>query len=575
MKEPKTFKLCLTLAGAVSAGAYTAGVMDYLLETLELWKLAKHQNRKLGIDHPDYDHSIPMHDVEIEVLSGASAGGITATLSLLSLVNPMHRPVNSDNPERSNNLFYDCWVQMADEPGLTTLEKMLQTDDLKPDMTPMSLLNSNAIEILADKALRRPKTINYPEYISEDLDLILTTTNLRGLNFKVDFDDLNHTGASHIITSHGGFFRYKMANTTFSRGIPEKKNALYYVLDLNSDQDLEYLRDATLSTAAFPIVLRSREVSISATYIERYPNYLFGKKKGITPILPQHEKNYTFNSIDGGLINNEPYGIGLKVLKQKNPGLSNSDNYAVIMVDPFPNQDHEDIMPETENTIWNVAAGMFKALRNQVMFNQDGIMDALSLSDRTKFLIAPSKKINTGSKNIYSDHPLASAPLSGFAGFMEQKFRNHDFELGRKNCQDFLRYHFTIKIENCEKRLGSIPVTMAIDRFEVSSPARDPDGSKYFPIIPDLKLEKAFSARSKAEFGKDASLPYPESQKINMHIIQKRLQKPVRKRISALVGSIGKNIWLTAAFRLVYLKRSSVKLFTMLQHELKRAGLLE
>src|SRR5690606_16577979 len=97
--ENKKFKLCLTMAGAVSAGAYTGGVLDYLLETLDLWEKAKNKNREMGENHPDYDQSIPMHDVEIDVISGASAGGITGTLSLLSVLDVHHRFVNESNPK--------------------------------------------------------------------------------------------------------------------------------------------------------------------------------------------------------------------------------------------------------------------------------------------------------------------------------------------------------------------------------------------------------------------------------------------------------------------------------------------
>lgn len=35
------FKICIAMAGAVSAGAYTAGVMDYLTEALSLWQAKK------------------------------------------------------------------------------------------------------------------------------------------------------------------------------------------------------------------------------------------------------------------------------------------------------------------------------------------------------------------------------------------------------------------------------------------------------------------------------------------------------------------------------------------------------
>ncbi len=41
MREQKTLHLGICMAGAISAGAYTAGVIDYLLESLENWEKAK------------------------------------------------------------------------------------------------------------------------------------------------------------------------------------------------------------------------------------------------------------------------------------------------------------------------------------------------------------------------------------------------------------------------------------------------------------------------------------------------------------------------------------------------------
>ncbi len=77
MSDQKIYSLGLTMAGAVSAGAYSAGVLDYLLETLDNWEKAKAAGEK---DVPnDYK-------VQIEVMSGASAGSIAAGLTTLSLI---------------------------------------------------------------------------------------------------------------------------------------------------------------------------------------------------------------------------------------------------------------------------------------------------------------------------------------------------------------------------------------------------------------------------------------------------------------------------------------------------------
>ena len=41
MTQPKSFELGLVMAGAISAGAYTAGVVDFLLQALEEWEKEK------------------------------------------------------------------------------------------------------------------------------------------------------------------------------------------------------------------------------------------------------------------------------------------------------------------------------------------------------------------------------------------------------------------------------------------------------------------------------------------------------------------------------------------------------
>ncbi len=106
-EKQKTFHLAITMAGAISAGAYTAGVMDYLLEALDNWAEMKQKSNeffdrypflrnaeweefkktdefaelsKSGKNMDDLQkrafryNAIPDHDIQIEIISGASAG---------------------------------------------------------------------------------------------------------------------------------------------------------------------------------------------------------------------------------------------------------------------------------------------------------------------------------------------------------------------------------------------------------------------------------------------------------------------------------------------------------------------
>ena len=59
IQPTQKFQIGLCMAGAVSAGSYTAGVIDYLTEALEEWEKRKGTA------------GIPTHEVEIPVMGGA------------------------------------------------------------------------------------------------------------------------------------------------------------------------------------------------------------------------------------------------------------------------------------------------------------------------------------------------------------------------------------------------------------------------------------------------------------------------------------------------------------------------
>lgn len=100
----KKFEIDLCMAGAVSAGAYTAGVMDYLIEALSEWEKLK------------VNSNIPQHEVCISVMGGASAGGMTALLAASTINNPID-PVQLPEAgklmdEHPENKLYNGWVDL-------------------------------------------------------------------------------------------------------------------------------------------------------------------------------------------------------------------------------------------------------------------------------------------------------------------------------------------------------------------------------------------------------------------------------------------------------------------------------
>jgi len=93
--------------GITMAGAYTAGAIDYLFEALRRWEDEKRNSRG----------PVPPHEIQIDVIGGASAGGITAALTGLACftgldsVNDFEKASKPDYKPR--NLLFDAWVNLG------------------------------------------------------------------------------------------------------------------------------------------------------------------------------------------------------------------------------------------------------------------------------------------------------------------------------------------------------------------------------------------------------------------------------------------------------------------------------
>ncbi len=104
--DKQTFRLGLTMAGAISAGAYTGGVVDFLIQALDEWEKAR------------VDPAVPSHKVTIPVMSGASAGAITSAIAAVALNSQTTPVLDVDKPPpESANRLYDAWVRQSTSPS--------------------------------------------------------------------------------------------------------------------------------------------------------------------------------------------------------------------------------------------------------------------------------------------------------------------------------------------------------------------------------------------------------------------------------------------------------------------------
>ena len=93
--SPKIFHLGITMSGAISAGAYTAGVLDYLIEALDAWEEKKRQGA-----------AVPDHHIGLKVISGASAGSITAAIGVIALCDEEQKPDDYIVPKTNLRYHY-------------------------------------------------------------------------------------------------------------------------------------------------------------------------------------------------------------------------------------------------------------------------------------------------------------------------------------------------------------------------------------------------------------------------------------------------------------------------------------
>lgn len=421
--DPPVFEIGLVLAGAISAGAYTAGVMDFLIEALDAWERAKAAPGYRG----------PRHDVRLKVITGASAGGMTAAISAVALhaeTDPVHDVDAAPAPDR--NRLYDAWVRRID------IAALLGDEDIRQARKLVSALDTSELDRIATEALQVSQRDTPRGWVADPLAIFLTVANLRGVPYGFSLLGGDAT-AAYGMTSHKDHMRFALSNG--GNTIPGARP-----LDPAQVPDVHWsqLVQTALASGAFPIGLRARA-------LER-PREDYRARMSRPPLWPEPPSGattdyYRFLCVDGGLIDNEPLELARRYLARggRNPRDGELAHRAVVMVDPFPNAAALGEDNSAQDGLFAVAQGMFGALVNQARFKQEELELAESKTNYSRFMIAPSRFDASGQR---SELAMASATLGGFGGFLSEDYRKHDFQLGRRNCQRFLQRYFRLPATN-------------------------------------------------------------------------------------------------------------------------------
>jgi len=427
-----SFKLGINMAGAVSAGAYTAGVLDFLTEALDEWYKAK-----------DVGLAVPPHDVTIEVFSGASAGGMCAAIAAcLSQEDFEH--IQDTSLQGTTNKFYEAWVNKID------IRELLKTDDLKSASQIPSLLDSTIIGEIAKYALApgAPKT---RKYVSDQLTLFLTVTNLRGVPYAL-FEDPS-LAPDEYVTYHADRLRFEMVDPGEA---PKGPDALPLPRGKGDDKIWPLLRTTAMATGAFPAFLAPRVLDRA---VGDYTPPLWTSicqcgpaDPPVSPAWPPGTASWTTVNVDGGVTNNSPFTLAHDYLATVDPPSPECQNErdpqctdrAVLTIAPFPGNAtwKSTYAPLKQSTLFAVLPNLFSALIAQSRFFGESLAIVTGGPTFSRFFVAPSDDRNPDKS------ALQCGLLGAFGGFFDRGFRAHDFQLGRRNCQAFLDKHFVLPLNN-------------------------------------------------------------------------------------------------------------------------------
>ncbi len=475
-----TFEVALVLGGTVSAGAYTAGYLDKLIEALDAWYVAKTN-----------DEEVPGHDVKLRVAAGASGGGVCAAILARALAFGFpHISPASPEVEWDRNPFYKTWVQDLDIAGF------VETNDIAAGQPLKSLFNGKAIGQATKAAaafqggplpagwLARP-------YVDNPFRVIVTLANLTGVPYEIDFGHLGRQ-SYRFHADHARFACDIGAGGGVPGGLRPDE---FFVQDGGQAPAVNWLTLASYARAsgAFPLGFPAVGLRRPRTHYDYRVAVVPGDdgQVKVAPLRPDWTGSgvgdeYAFLSVDGGTFNNEPIELArtfLAGVTGRNPRDRAEANRGVMLIDPLPGTGQ--LGPDRFESLVKLGGAVLSSLVSQGRY---ATTDLLLMADPdvfSRYLAIPQRGTISGEK------ALATAGLSAFLGFFEDEYRRHDYMLGRANCRTHLAEELALAETNpifvgrwtdAQKQAfgqeagdGFLPLIPLVGR------ARQPDGAMPWP----------------------------------------------------------------------------------------------
>lgn len=471
-----TFEFALVLGGTVSAGAYTAGAIDFLIEALDEWT----KRRTNG------DPTAPKHKVILKFITGTSGGGVNAAIAARALAYDFPHVVRSTpNPDGdTGNPFYNVWVNRL------RLADFLGTGDIEQKSL-VSLFNGKPIDDGADYICAFANDNPQPKraYLANPLRVILTVTNLRGIPYRTKFSG-GLLGETFV--DHADYCRFAVVYPDGSLADPRPDELVLGFDTVRLPQAIDWPTFSLYAraTAAFPLGFPPRAL---VRPIEHYryrvvvvpsdqptvPDRMVGRLPDWKSLIPASEteapSDYHFLSVDGGATDNEPIELARTALAGvlgRNPRDGELATRAVVLIDPFAGQ--ADPGPSGPEPLQDVVGALVSTLIQQTRYDSQDLLLAADDNVYSRFMITPQRNGKIGGPAIASDG------LGAFIGFACPAFMRHDYLLGRANCQEFLRKTFVLP------EVNNVFKDMWTNDQKTAHGIPDGKGGLFLPLVPLL-----------------------------------------------------------------------------------------
>jgi hypothetical protein len=467
-------RLAITVAGAVSLGDYEAGVMYEILQAIS--------------QHNQDPRTSPDNQIVIDVFTGASAGAMTVTIAAQKLL----YDGTALSGVRSNAL-YTPWVRDISLAALLTMQS--GDDDTK------SILSSQLIEQISQRYITQryqsgiaPARRPHPACANK-VYVGLALSNLNGIDYSIPLQsgdpDFTYT------RFQDEFIRYFSLNDPSQDSLPvweAMRNAAvasgafpfaFAVKKLIRHPE-EYTDPGYSLTApsAFPAtngeyaytdggVFQNEPLGLAKNLVDKIDDHRHVDSRFYLFVAPGGKascKDNTFSAADANFYNTlktlgnaifqqarfhdwitaEDLNIKIRTLNDRAAGLASAlmagtvkaadlnPASAALLPLLFPTDaDFDDESPDSaRDRLRHQYSDEFTMLTKGPAGAAAAFIDAILTLEKSANLENHEEMVIYGI--TASDDELAGDPLFAFLGFFDQKYRDHDYDLGRQKARDFI-----------------------------------------------------------------------------------------------------------------------------------------